>query len=111
MNRFLDLHGVLDGEYEKAARSNARLAEILLPQREPSELAGDLLVVVDSSQTAPGAPGSGTQTEGQSPGRENPAATLWPERQARITGSMDGIGSTPEQYARPPGGVGGRACS
>jgi hypothetical protein len=49
MNRFLDVHGVLDAGYERAARDNARVAEILLPERQPSTLAGDLLIVVDSS--------------------------------------------------------------
>jgi hypothetical protein len=66
MNRFLDMHGVLDAEYEKAAGTNARLREILLPQRKPTELAGDLLVVGDSSQPAVGVSASGTQTAGQS---------------------------------------------
>jgi hypothetical protein len=55
MNRFLDLRGVLDADYEQAARDDARLAEILLPEREPTELAGDLLVVIDSSPHPPDA--------------------------------------------------------
>ncbi|HVY15349.1 MAG TPA: hypothetical protein VHB27_08980 [Rhodopila sp.] len=49
MNRFLDFHGILDADYERAAAQDARLAEILLPDRRPTELAGRLLVVVDSS--------------------------------------------------------------
>jgi hypothetical protein len=49
MNRFLDLHGVLDADYERAAADDPRIAAILLPQRQPSRLAGNLLVVVDSS--------------------------------------------------------------
>jgi hypothetical protein len=50
MNRFLDFHGVLDADYERAVRDDLRLAGILLPQREPTPLAGNMLVVVDTSQ-------------------------------------------------------------
>lgn len=49
MNRFLDVHGVLDAQYEQAVRDDTRLHGILLPERQPTALAGDLLVVVDSS--------------------------------------------------------------
>jgi hypothetical protein len=51
MNRFLDLHGVLDADYERAARDDARVRSILRPDREPTPLAGDAMVVVDSSQS------------------------------------------------------------
>ena len=50
MNRFLDVHGVLDADYERAAQSDSRLLSILLPERQPSSLAGNALVVLDSSQ-------------------------------------------------------------
>ena len=50
MNRFLDLHGVLDADYEQAARDDVSVASVLLPQRQPTSLAGNALVVVDSSQ-------------------------------------------------------------
>lgn len=50
MNRFLDLHGVLDADYERAARDDVKLGSILLPERQPTPLAGNALVVVDSSQ-------------------------------------------------------------
>jgi hypothetical protein len=50
MNRFLDLHGVLDADYERAARDDVKLSSILLPERQPTPLAGNALVVVDSSQ-------------------------------------------------------------
>ncbi len=53
MNRFLDLHGVLDADYEKAAATEIRFRALLLPNREPSPLAGDTLVVVDSSEKPP----------------------------------------------------------
>jgi hypothetical protein len=49
MNRFLDRHGVLDADYEQAARDDARFDELLLPGREPTPLAGDALVIVDSA--------------------------------------------------------------
>jgi hypothetical protein len=50
LNRFLDVHGVLDADYEQAARDDARLRSILLAERRPTPLAGNALVVVDSSQ-------------------------------------------------------------
>jgi hypothetical protein len=50
MNRFLDVHGVLDADYERAAQDDRRLRAVLLPEREPTPLAGNAMVVVDSSQ-------------------------------------------------------------
>jgi hypothetical protein len=51
VNRFLDRNGVLDADYEAAARENpARFAALLLPDRTPTPLAGDKLVVIDSSE-------------------------------------------------------------
>jgi len=50
MNRFLDLHGVLDADYERAARDDPRIDALLLPKRDPSRLAGNALVIVDSSE-------------------------------------------------------------
>jgi hypothetical protein len=50
MNRFLDVHGVLDADYELAARDNLRFRSILRLEREPSPLAGNAMIVVDSSQ-------------------------------------------------------------
>jgi len=55
MNRFLDRHGVLDAEYERAAVNDIRFRALLLPGREPSRLAGNTLVVVDSADRTPGA--------------------------------------------------------
>ena len=49
MNRFLDIHGVLDADYERAVRDDPRYRGVLLPERQPTPLAGDALVVVDSS--------------------------------------------------------------
>jgi hypothetical protein len=56
MNRFLDRHGILDADYERAALLDRRFAALLLPDRDPTPLAGDLLVVIDSAQNfGPGA--------------------------------------------------------
>src|SRR5579864_46600 len=52
MNRFLDMHGVLDREYEELARHSASYRAVLRPDRQPTPLAGDKLVVVDSSASA-----------------------------------------------------------
>ncbi len=53
MNRFLDSHGVLDADYEQGAQDDIRVSSILLPDRQPTPLAGNALVVVDSSQQPP----------------------------------------------------------
>ena len=52
MNRFLDRHGVLDVEYERSAVTDIRFRALLLPGREPTSLAGNTLVVVDSGEMA-----------------------------------------------------------
>jgi hypothetical protein len=58
MNRFLDVHGVLDRDYEMLARYDPAYGAALLPDRDPSLLAGDKLVVVDSlAPLAPSGPG------------------------------------------------------
>ena len=51
MNRFLDRHGVLDADYERAADTDVRFRAVLLPNRTPTPLAGNTLVVVDSHPT------------------------------------------------------------
>ena len=51
MNRFLDRHGVLDADYERAAVSDARFRALLAPERDPTPLAGHALLVIDSSGT------------------------------------------------------------
>lgn len=50
LNRFLDRHGILDADYEQAAASAPRIAAVLLPDRESTPLAGDLLVIIDGSE-------------------------------------------------------------
>jgi hypothetical protein len=49
MNRFLDIHGVLDADHEQAMPDDPRYGGVLLPERQPTPLAGDALVVVDPS--------------------------------------------------------------
>jgi hypothetical protein len=51
MNRFLDRHGILDSDYERAAKDDAAFQALLLSERKPTPLAGNALVVVDSSQS------------------------------------------------------------
>jgi hypothetical protein len=53
MNRFLDRHGVLDTDYERAAVSDIRFRALLLPGRDPSPLSGNTLVVIDSGESRP----------------------------------------------------------
>ena len=48
LNKFLDRHGVLDADYERAAITDARYRGLLRPDRTPSPIAGNALVVVDS---------------------------------------------------------------
>ena len=48
MNRFLDIHGVLDADYERTAPTDPRIAAVLLPERTPTRLAGTLLIVIES---------------------------------------------------------------
>jgi len=52
VNRYLDRHGVLDADYERVAVDDRRFRALLLPDREPTPLAGRMLVVVDSSAVA-----------------------------------------------------------
>lgn len=49
LNRFLDRHGVLDVEYERAAVHDIRFRTLLPADRQPSGVAGNTLVVVDSA--------------------------------------------------------------
>jgi lipoprotein-anchoring transpeptidase ErfK/SrfK len=50
MNKFLDSHGVLDADYERAAITDIRYRALLKPDRTPSLLAGRLLIVIDSGE-------------------------------------------------------------
>lgn len=50
INRFLDFHGVLDVDYERDAPNDPRLGSVLLRSRQPTPLAGDALIIINSSQ-------------------------------------------------------------
>jgi hypothetical protein len=52
MNRFMDRYGVLDFDYERSAEVDPGYRALLPPNRRPTPLAGDLLVVIDSSLPA-----------------------------------------------------------
>ena len=52
MNRFLDVHGVIDRDIEAASVHDSRSAALLPGNRMPTPLAGRLLIVVDSSPAA-----------------------------------------------------------
>lgn len=52
MNRFLDRHGVLDSDYERAALEDRRFRALLPADRTPGPLGGHALIVVDSSDEA-----------------------------------------------------------
>jgi hypothetical protein len=98
MNRFLDAHGVLDAEYERGAADDPKLAAVLLPERTPTSLAGDLLVIVDSLQpspvsmpSAPGSPTADTRAERDGPRKSEP------DRPARSSAA----GSAPSEPALP----------
>ena len=49
MNRYLDNYGVLDADYERAAPDHPNIESVLLPDRQPTPLAGNAMVIVDSS--------------------------------------------------------------
>ena len=49
MDTFIDRHGIIDADYENAARTDRRFAALLSPSRVVTPLAGDKLVVFDSS--------------------------------------------------------------
>ncbi|HYM72662.1 MAG TPA: L,D-transpeptidase, partial [Stellaceae bacterium] len=51
MNVFLDRHGVLDADYERAAKADSRYEALLLPDRTPTPLAGNAMVVIDTAET------------------------------------------------------------
>lgn len=50
LNKFLDRHGVLDVDYERAAITDTRYARLLRQDRTPSPFAGNAMVVVDSQE-------------------------------------------------------------
>jgi lipoprotein-anchoring transpeptidase ErfK/SrfK len=79
MNRFLDRHGILDADYERAAKDDPRFEALLLPERTPTPLAGNALVVVDSAE-APAAtsnsPDYAAAAVGQTDKRRSPKSRV-----------------------------------
>jgi hypothetical protein len=51
LNRFLDRHGILDANYERAATTLGRQLSVLLADREPTPWAGRYLVTIDSERS------------------------------------------------------------
>ena len=49
LNRFIDHYGLIDAEYERAAREG-RYLWVLLPKRAPTRWPGRYLVVIDSER-------------------------------------------------------------
>jgi hypothetical protein len=50
LNRFMDRHGVLDVDYQQMATYDAAYRAMLPGNADPMPLAGDTLVVIDSSE-------------------------------------------------------------
>ncbi|MFO1059390.1 MAG: hypothetical protein U1E53_20780 [Dongiaceae bacterium] len=67
MNRFLDRHGVLDWRYERLAAEDPAIRAVLAPDRTPTPLAGDLLVVFDSAGRPAATPLASTPTDRAAP--------------------------------------------
>ena len=65
LNRFLDHYGLLDAEYEQAARDGRNLW-VLRPDRQPAAGAGKYLVIIDTQRKA------------------RPAWSPWPPRRDRV---------------------------
>lgn len=58
MNRFMDMNGILDIDYERSAADDPRVAALLAPGRTPTPLAGRALVVIDSAAAGNAAAGA-----------------------------------------------------
>jgi hypothetical protein len=52
LNVFMDRHGVLDYDYERAAVDDGRYRWLLRKDRVPTPLSGDLMIVFDSAEQA-----------------------------------------------------------
>ena len=92
MNRFLDLHGVLDSDYEQTAKRNARFAALLLPGRMPTALAGSALVIIDSSEDpalqGSTAPPAAAPNQGSAPAQSRRAVGVNAKRSAKSLGPL-----------------------
>jgi hypothetical protein len=50
LNRFLDQHGIIDAAIERIGQSDSGYRALLSPELAPTPLAGDAVIVVDSSE-------------------------------------------------------------
>ncbi|MBW4024479.1 MAG: murein L,D-transpeptidase [Proteobacteria bacterium] len=50
LNRFLDRHGIIDADIERMAQTDAGYRALLSPELQPTPLAGDAVIVVDTSE-------------------------------------------------------------
>jgi hypothetical protein len=50
LNKFLDHHGIIDAAIERLGETDAGYRELLSPELDPTPLAGDAVIVVDSSE-------------------------------------------------------------
>lgn len=50
INRFLDRHGIIDADIERLGETDAGYRGLLSPELQPTPLAGDAVIVVDSSE-------------------------------------------------------------
>ena len=50
LNRFLDRHGIIDADIERLGETDIGYRALLSPELEPTPLAGDAVIVVDSSE-------------------------------------------------------------
>ncbi len=50
LNTFMDKHGVLDYDYERMSATDKRVRWVLRSDRTPTKLAGDMMIVIDSSE-------------------------------------------------------------
>lgn len=100
MDRFLDAHGILDADYERVARRNVRFASLLLPDRTPTPLAGDRLVVIDSAQTA-AAPASESAAQAQAPAHDSrPDVRPAAKKAAARSGKRHHVAGTRHRHGR-----------
>lgn len=51
MNKFMDHYGLLDARYQQASSYDIRFRALLPRDREPTPIAGDLVIVVDSAES------------------------------------------------------------
>ena len=67
MNRFMDGHGVLDADIERAAVDDPRYRALLRPDRTPTPVAGRLLIVIDDRDPASEPPTKASRPAGWPP--------------------------------------------